>query len=83
MNTECGYGYTHPPEDEQSDIVSSGLYTFDVEVEFIPYDRDVVRGQVLIRNQGSYYVAIGIDHNGNELLDKLEIQHQIGQCPYS
>jgi hypothetical protein len=36
------------------------------------------------RNQGSYYyVAIGIDHNGNGLLDRSEIQHQIGQCPYS
>jgi hypothetical protein len=34
-------------EDEQSDIVSFGLYTFDVEVEFIPYNRDVVRSQTL------------------------------------
>mgnify|MGYP000300736701 FL=1 len=35
------------------------------------------------RNLGSYYyVAIGVDDNNNGLLDRSEIRHQIGQCPY-
>ena len=38
------YGY--PPE-EGSNIAPSGLYTFDVEVEANPYDKDAVRSKAL------------------------------------
>jgi len=43
MNT--GY-YGYPPE-EGGNIAPAGLYTFDVEVEANPYDRDAVRSKAL------------------------------------
>ena len=43
MNTG-DYGY--PPE-EGSNIAPSGLYTYDVEVEANPYDKDAVRSKAL------------------------------------
>ncbi|MFA0742633.1 MAG: hypothetical protein DFNUSKGM_002760, partial [Candidatus Fervidibacter sacchari] len=44
MNT--GYYDEYPPE-EENNIAPAGLYTFDVEVEASPYDRDAVRSQAL------------------------------------
>ena len=46
MNMIYEGGY-YVPEEEWNKIASAGLYTFDVEVEFIPYDRDTLRSEAL------------------------------------
>ena len=59
MNT--GY-YGYPPE-EGSNIAPSGLYTFDVEVEANPYDKDAVRSKALRVVSGSVDY-LGYDDGG-------------------
>jgi hypothetical protein len=54
------YGY--PPE-EGSNIAPAGLYTFDVEVEANPYDRDAVRSQALTVVPGPVEY-LGYDYGG-------------------
>ncbi len=56
------HGY--PPE-EGSNLAPSGLYTFDVEVEANPYDRDEVRSKALRADHLSVE-DYGVDENINE-----------------
>ena len=65
MNT--GY-YGYPPE-EGSNIAPAGLYTFDVEVEANPYDRDELRGRTLSVDSvlgGLYYDDKGTEDESDD-----------------